>query len=148
MPFFRKKTHVVSIESSAKRKLGMRVLIADDQKNVGITLALLVHGSKHHVVDVVSSGQEAIQAYHRHHPDVVLMDYRMGKLNGATACRYILAEDPAARIIFVSSWPLSFDLADAGAIAVLQKPVSLEQLGELLDSMEQQPVFDYGPAWP
>jgi two-component system, chemotaxis family, chemotaxis protein CheY len=139
---------MVGIESSAKRKLGMRVLIADDQKNVGIMMALLVHGCRHHVVDVVTSGLEAIQAYHRHHPDVVLMDYCMAKLNGATACRYILAEDPAARIIFVSSWPLSFDLTDVGAIAVLQKPVSLEQLGELLNSMEPQLVFDYGPAWP
>ena len=126
----------------------MRVLIADDQKDVSSTLTLLVHDCKHHVVEIVSSGLEAIQAYHRHHPDVVLMDYCMAKLNGATACRYILAEDPAARIIFVSSWSVSDDFFDAGAIAVLKKPVNLDELGELLNSIEQQIVFDDGPARP
>jgi CheY-like chemotaxis protein len=64
---------------------GMRVLIADDQKSVGTSLAEMVRRCQHEVVEVVSSGLEAIHAYGRHHPDVVLMDYQMPKLNGATA---------------------------------------------------------------
>ena len=83
----------------------MRILIADDQAGVGNTLALLVSAAKHHVVKVVSSGAEAIRAYRIYKPDVVLMDYSMGRLNGGTACRYILTEDPAARIVFVSGRP-------------------------------------------
>ena len=83
----------------------MRVLIADDQPTVGSTVALLVAAAKHHVVKVVSSGAEAIRAYHTYKPDVVLMDYSMARLNGGTACRYILTEDPGARIVFVSSRP-------------------------------------------
>ena len=120
----------------------MRVLIADDQPSVGSTLALLVSAAKHHVVKVVSSGAEAIRAYHTYHPDVVLMDYSMNRLNGATACRYILTEDPGARIVFVSSRPAS-DLADIGAVAILQKPVDLEELEELLNDMDAQLLFDY-----
>jgi CheY-like chemotaxis protein len=126
----------------AERKLRMRVLIADDEIKVGRTLALLVRDCKHQVVEVVSSGLKAIQAYDRYHPDVVLMDYRMAKLNGATACRCILAKDPTARIIFVSSWPLTADLTDVGAILVVRKPVNLEYLKELLNSVEQQLIFD------
>ncbi|MDQ2919847.1 MAG: response regulator transcription factor [Verrucomicrobiota bacterium] len=111
----------------------MRILIADDQKSVGTTLAALVCGCKHEVVEVVGSGLEAIHAYSRHRPDVVLMDYWMSKLNGATACRNILAKDPAARIILVSGFDPGGEARDAGAIAVLQKPVGLRRLEEALE---------------
>src|SRR6202023_1549908 len=102
----------------------MRVLIADDQPSVGSTLALLVAAARHHVVKVVNSGSVAIHGFPSHRPDVVLMDVSMGKLNGLTAARYILAEDPCARIVFVSGryWP---HLAGTGAVGVLRKPVDL-----------------------
>lgn len=125
----------------------MRVLIADDQPSVGHTLALLVAAAKHHVVKIVNSGAEAIQAYRSLHPDVVLMDFSMSKLNGGTAARYILAEDPCARIVFVSSRFMP-DLSGTGAMAILQKPVDLTELANLLNNMDQQLVFDYSGAPP
>ncbi len=112
----------------------MRVLIADDQKTVGTTLADLVTHCNHEVVEVVGSGFEAIQAYTRHHPDVVLMDYWMSKLNGATACRNILAKDPFARVILVSGWSPTTDLSESGAVSILSKPVSLHLLEEALNA--------------
>jgi two-component system chemotaxis response regulator CheY len=121
--------------------LRMRILIADDQKGVGTTLAALVSHCQHEVVEVVGSGLEAIQAYERHKPDVVLMDYWMAKLNGATACRNIVAKDPAARVILVSAWSPASDLSDSGAIAVLSKPVDLEKLEAALDNASQHLSF-------
>lgn len=125
----------------------MRVLITDDQPSVGHTLALLVAAAKHHVVKVVNSGAEAIQAYRGLHPDVVLMDFSMSKLNGGTAARYILAEDPCARIVFVSGRFMP-DLSGTGAMAILQKPVDLTELANLLNNMDEQLVFNYSPAAP
>ena len=119
----------------------MRVLIADDQKSVGTTLASLVCHCKHEVVEVVGSGLEAIQAYTRHNPDVVLMDYWMSKLNGATACRNILAKDPTARVILVSAWAPLQDLDNSGAVSVLTKPVDLEQLEQALNAAVSRPVL-------
>ncbi|HKP93907.1 MAG TPA: response regulator, partial [Chthoniobacterales bacterium] len=104
----------------------MRVLIADDERSVGATLAELVRRCQHEVVEVVNSGLEAIHAYARHHPDVVLMDYQMPKLNGATACRNIMAKYPDARVILVSGSPR--DISGSGAITILMKPVNLDQL--------------------
>jgi CheY-like chemotaxis protein len=72
----------------------MRVLIADDQPSVGLTLALLVAAFKHDVVKIVYSRAEAIQAYHSCHPGAILMDFSMSKLKRLTASRYILADDP------------------------------------------------------
>lgn len=115
----------------------MRVLIADDQKSVGTTLAELVQHFRHEVVEVVGSGLEAIHAYNRHRPDVVLMDYWMSNLNGATACRNIIAKHPNARIILVSGWVPLKDVSACGAIAVLAKPVDLDHLYEALHAASQ-----------
>src|SRR6059058_3735273 len=98
----------------------MRVLIADDQKSVGTSLAEMVGLCHHQVVEVVGTGMEAIQAYDRHRPDVVLMDYRMPKLNGITACRYILAKDPKARVILISGWSAPVEPEASGATAIHQ----------------------------
>jgi len=132
-------------EASAKC-LGMRVLIADDQPSVGSTLALLVSAARHHVLKVVNSGADAIQAYHKLHPDAVLMDVSMGKLSGVTAARYIIAEDPCARIIFVSSRYMPH-LAGTGAVGLLRKPVDLTELAELLNNLDQHLLFDYARFW-
>ncbi len=113
----------------------MRVLIADDQKSVGTSLAEMVRLCQHEVVEIVGSGLEAIQAYGRHHPDVVLMDYQMPKLNGATACRNIMAKYPGARVILVSG--IQRNVGQSGALAVLVKPVKLDTLyGALYDAVQ------------
>jgi CheY-like chemotaxis protein len=125
------------------QKTFMRVLIADDQKNVGTALAAMVAKCHHEVVEVVTSGFEAIQAYNRHQPDLVLIDYYMPHLNGATACRNILSRHPTANVVLVSGVAGTDDLAHFGAIGRLSKPVDLLRLKELLDSVS---VHDEGAA--
>jgi CheY-like chemotaxis protein len=115
----------------------MRVLIADDQKAVGKSLAELVSFCNHQIVGVLGSGLEAIQAYTQHHPDLVLMDYRMPKLNGTTALRNILSKDPAARVILVTGWSLADEASASGAIAILLKPIDLERLNATLQAVAQ-----------
>lgn len=88
----------------------------------------MVERCGHEVVQVVGSGLDAIQAYSRLRPDVVLMDYAMPRLNGATACRMILSKEPTARIILVSGVATTETMSDSGALAILPKPVGLEKL--------------------
>jgi CheY-like chemotaxis protein len=64
----------------------------------------------------------------------------MAKLNGVTACRHILAKDPAARIILVSGCPPATPMEDLGAVALLTKPVHLHQLYEALHAAAHSPV--------
>lgn len=120
----------------------MRVLIADDERTFARTFADLVRSCDHEVVDVVFSGLEAIRSYQRHHPDVVLMDYKMARLNGLTACRNILSFDPAGRIIFLSGQSCAEDLDPpvSGAVASLKKPVKLQELQEVLRNLEAAPA--------
>ena len=116
----------------------MRVLIADDQKGVGAALTALVESCGHEVVQVVGSGLEAIQAYTRLKPDVVLMDFSMPRLGGATACRMILSKDPEAKIVIVTASASAATEADTGAVAVLSKPVDLEQLNAAMNDAVRQ----------
>lgn len=120
------------------------MLIAEDNKSVAGTLAAMLDVSHHEVVEMVGSGLEAIHAYQRHKPDVVMMDYLMDGLNGLTACRNILAKYPAARIILVSGAlnPRELSVVRSGAWAILQKPVTLPQLEYLLDSLAPRPLPD------
>ncbi len=120
----------------------MRVLIADDEKGVATVVAELVRSCEHEVVDVVNSGLDAIRSYQRHKPDVVLMDFNMSRLNGLTACRNILCGDPAGRIVFLSGASLATQLAPnaSGAVAVLQKPVAMDELKTLLDRLAELPM--------
>jgi CheY-like chemotaxis protein len=113
----------------------VRVLIADDEKAFSTALADLVRACGHEVVEVVHSGLGAIRSYRQHRPDVVLMDFAMGKLNGLTACRNILSDDPSGCILFLSGSSQHSDLvpASSGAYAVLQKPISFDVLKSALN---------------
>lgn len=102
----------------------------------------MVQLSGHEVVDVVHSGLAAIRAYRRYRPEVVLMDFAMAHLNGLTACRHILSEDPAGCILFLSGSSEHGPLAPAssGAVAVLQKPIAFGQLEQVLyDAASKKP---------
>ena len=113
----------------------MRVLIADDEKAFSSVLADLVGSCGHEVVGVVHSGLDAIRSYRHHRPDVVLMDFAMAKLNGLTACRNILSDDPGGCILFLSGFGDRSELTpeSSGALAVLQKPINLARLERVLD---------------
>ena len=113
----------------------MRILIADDEKGFSVALADLVRSCGHEVVDVVHSGLDAIRSYRRCKPDVVLMDFAMARLNGLTACRNILSEDPHGCILFLSGLTERNELIPetSGALAVLEKPISRARLEQVLN---------------
>ena len=113
----------------------MRVLIADDEKAFSAVLADLVRSCGHEVVGVVHSGLEAIRAYRQQKPDVVLMDFAMARLNGLTACRNILSEDPGGCILFLSGLSRRSELnpETSGASGVLPKPIDRQRLEQALN---------------
>lgn len=125
----------------------MRILIADDQRSFGTTLAEMVRFCGHEVVGVVGSGLEAIQAYSLHKPDLVLMDHWMPRLNGVTASRHIIAKNPAARVVLLSAWSPLDGADESGAICFLPKPVDMDRLSATLLTISQSlppPFADYG----
>lgn len=103
----------------------IRLLIAEDQavmrKAVAAMLALepdIV------VVATAADGDQAVRAARAFQPDVVLMDMKMPRMDGVEATRAILAENPNAHIIALTTFDddaLVFDAFLAGAQAYLLK---------------------------
>jgi CheY-like chemotaxis protein len=114
----------------------VRILIADDEKAFSSVLAELVRSCGYEVISVVHTGLDAIRAYRRHRPDIVLMDFAMAKLNGLTACRHILSNDPDSCVLFLSGSGLADQSGlapeSSGAWAVLQKPIKRAHLEQVL----------------
>jgi DNA-binding NarL/FixJ family response regulator len=107
--------------------VSVRVLVVDDQSMVraGFRM-LLAEESGIEVVADASNGLEAVDKAERFHPSVVLMDIRMPELDGLEATRRILAGDPLARILILTTFDLdeyAFAGLRAGASGFLLKDV-------------------------
>lgn len=83
----------------------IRVLIADDFPVVREGLVTIVNSQEDmSVVAEASDGEAAIQQFQRHHPDVVLMDMRMPRMDGLSALAAIRKIDPGAKVILLSAF--------------------------------------------
>jgi DNA-binding NarL/FixJ family response regulator len=110
----------------------IRVLVADDQSMVRAGFRMLLSGEQDiEVVAEASNGLEAVDKASRFHPSVVLMDIRMPELDGLEATRRILAADPAARILILTTFDLDdyiYEALKAGASGFVLKDDPPEQL--------------------
>lgn len=83
----------------------IRVLIADDFPVVREGLVTIVNSQADmSVVAEASDGEAAIQQFQRHHPDVVLMDMRMPRMDGLSALAAIRKIDSGAKVILLSAF--------------------------------------------
>jgi DNA-binding NarL/FixJ family response regulator len=110
----------------------IRVLVADDQSMVRAGFRMLL--SREQDVDVVAEASNGLEAVHkaaRFLPDVVLMDIRMPELDGLQATRQILAADPSARVLVLTTFDLDeyvYEALRAGASGFVLKDDPPEQL--------------------
>jgi DNA-binding NarL/FixJ family response regulator len=110
----------------------MRVLVVDDQSMVraGFRM-LLAHEEDIEVIAEASNGLEAVASAARFQPSVILMDIRMPELDGVEATRRILAADPTARVLILTTFDLDeyvYEALAAGASGFVLKDDPPEQL--------------------
>ena len=110
----------------------IRIMVADDHHIVRQGLvALLKTIDGFSVVAEASNGQEAIECYERHQPDVTLMDLRMPRVSGAEAVAAIRSKHPAARVIVLTTFDGDEDIyraLQAGAKGYLLKGMFGDEL--------------------
>lgn len=83
----------------------MRIIVVDDDKFVVRSLATILGAEKD--IDVVgcgTNGDEAVSLFSACSPDVVLMDIQMPGGDGLGAAEKILVADPAARVVFLTTF--------------------------------------------
>src|SRR5207342_3958637 len=112
----------------------IRVLVADDQSMVRAGFRMLLADEADiEVVAEASNGKEAVEKAERFDPTVVLMDIRMPELDGLEATRRILAADPEARVLVLTTFDLDeyvYEALRAGASGFVLKDDPPEQLLE------------------
>jgi two-component system, NarL family, response regulator LiaR len=119
----------------------IRVLIADDHYVVRQGLsALLVARNGMEVVGEAANGQEAVALARAFQPDVILMDMAMPVMDGTEAIALIKRENPAARILVLTSFGDQRQVAAAiraGALGYLLKDSSPDDLFHAIRSVQR-----------
>jgi DNA-binding NarL/FixJ family response regulator len=113
-----------------KRKI--RLLIVDDHFIVRIGLLTSIRVSDElTAVGEASTGAQAIEAYRKRQPDVVLMDLRLPDISGIEATQSLCKDFPGARVIMISTFQGEEDIyrsLQAGARGYLPKSVLGDEL--------------------
>lgn len=110
----------------------IHLVVADDHPLMRMGLVALIETDTGLTVDAeATNGQEAIEAFRRHRPQVVLMDLRMPVLGGVEATAAIAREFPGAGILVLTTYDGDEDIyraLRAGARGYVLKNVPATQL--------------------
>ncbi|HTW76150.1 MAG TPA: response regulator [Thermoplasmata archaeon] len=146
--------------------LALRYLVVDDSPTVRLTIrqALTQEKVPSDMVAEAATASEAIAAFDRDHPDVVFLDVSLTE--GATApskagpvlnllppsrpapqggndvARYMIARDPNITVVVctgnAADDPRVRELIKGGAFQLLQKPIRLSQIREVLRQVQAE----------
>lgn len=81
-----------------------KILIVEDDKTTAAVLQLYLGNMGYEIVNIATTGRDAIEMAKNHHPDLVLMDIYLGKgLNGIDAAE-IISKHYHTPVVFVTSY--------------------------------------------
>lgn len=112
--------------------MAKRILIADDEPNIVVSLEFLMKRMGH-VVKVANTGVDALNAVSEFKPDLILLDIMMPRLSGYDLCQSV-RENPAwngIKILMLSARGRDIDVNKGmavGADAYITKPFSTKEL--------------------
>jgi two-component system NarL family response regulator len=114
----------------------IRIIVIDDQSVVRQGFVSLINTVPDMVVVAEgTNGQQAVELYREHQPDIVLMDLRMPVMGGVEAIKAIKREFPAARVIILTTFDGDEDIyrsLQAGAQGYLLKDMFFEELEDAI----------------
>ena len=110
----------------------IKVVLADDHLVVRMGIAAILSLERDiAVVGEADNGEDAVRLAHELKPDVVVMDIMMPRKNGVEATIEILRENPAAKVLALTTFGTSQDirqLLEAGAVGALLKTSSQDEI--------------------
>jgi CheY-like chemotaxis protein len=108
-----------------------KILLVEDEPDL---LEIFGHMLSDYDVIKASDGNEAIELFKEHKPDIVLMDVELPGIDGVEATRRILEYNPAAKVIAITAFASrrGKEMLEAGAVEVLKKPFRMHELLETI----------------
>lgn len=113
----------------------IRFLVVDDSVFARKNICKMVESFGGEIAGEAGDGIAAIASYKDTHPDIVLMDITMPKMEGIEAVEHIVRDHPSACIVMVSSVGYQDNILSAlqkGARHFVQKPVKPEAFYEII----------------
>ena len=116
-----------------------RVLIADDEPNIVVSLEFLMTQAGYEV-EIAINGEQTLQAVQRQRPDLVLLDVMLPLRNGFDVCR-MLRNEPAyagLKIVMLTARGRNTEVAKglaSGADAYVTKPFATRELLETVRAL-------------
>ncbi len=111
-----------------------RILIADDEPNILVSLEYLMQREGHEV-HLARDGQEALDLLHSLRPDLLLLDVMMPRKNGHEVCQALRADEAlkGTLVLMLTAKGRETDVAKGlgvGADAYMTKPFSTQALAQ------------------
>jgi CheY-like chemotaxis protein len=132
----------------------MKILIAEDEYDIALLYKRALE-NKNYQVTLTSNGEDCLKTYHEESQrkrfrtyatgqilpfDVVLLDYKMPKINGIQVAEEILAVNPHQRIIFASAYVKETLLESIRklkqVVELMQKPFGIDILINTIEDKE------------
>ena len=125
------------------------VLVVDDESVLAGAMGDYL-GRHGYAVNVKSSGEDALKVIDHEPPDIVVLDYRLPRMDGLEVLRKIKEARPEVEVIMLTahgSVESAVEAMKLGAFDFLNKPVDLEELrlvvAKALESMRRSHELDY-----
>ena len=123
-------------------KMRKRVLIADDDPAVLMSLARVLESETYEVI-LARTGREAVSQLLAEEPDIVLLDLNMPEKDGWEAFELMEKLDPFLPVIVITARPHQYDLAvRLGIDAFMEKPLDLPLLLATVKQLLAEPPQD------
>lgn len=113
--------------------MSKRILIVDDAAFMRMMIKDILTKNGYEVVAEAGNGQEAVELYNEHRPDLVTMDITMPEMDGISSLKAIREIDPEAKVIMCSAMgqqAMVIDAIQAGAKDFIVKPFQAERVLE------------------
>ena len=117
-----------------------RILIVDDEKHICEEFQEILQEDGHHV-DVAASGPEAIKKVQKHSYDLVFLDVLMPRMEGRETFEKIKSIRAETAVAIMSGYIPAHkekEIIALGAVACFKKPLDLERVKALIESLQQQ----------
>jgi two-component system nitrogen regulation response regulator GlnG len=129
-----------------------KLLLIDDEADVRYSLQRIFDSPEIEFASA-ASGEEGLKVIPKFKPDLVLMDVRMGGINGLETLRKIRATDPKLLVILMTAYgttQMAIEAMKLGAYDYLLKPFDIPKLKEIIANAlkaarDMQQVVSYEP---
>ncbi|MES1217568.1 MAG: response regulator [Bacteroidota bacterium] len=125
----------MSNATTLKRKVAKKVLVVEDDGEIGLALDMTLNERKFQL-DYVNNLLSADEYLQKQEPSVIILDNKLPDGFGVDFISYIRKKYPSIKIIMISGFGAARDVAlENGADMFFEKPFSLDEFDEAINKL-------------